>query len=228
MRNWEAWDRIELKDMDEASDLVDWVRENGHLSCQAVLEKGTIRFLIDTDYVQIIIFKVDHEQDSVALRLGYYQPDNDSFYLLLKFQWFRERNTVQNEVWNNEHISLELKRKLKDNYGIESDDDTRIHFENLTAATFIGCMHMMENPKLVESERTTGHRGSKRSGKQRKTRPMRYTTYRFKDRPERSSTVNRHTQNWSVRGHWRQLRSGKKTWVRPYQKGKAAQAVYTQ
>lgn len=73
----------------------------------------------------------------------------------------------------------------------------------------------------TESRSIRKKQKGKKLSKNNKNRIVKVTTtrYTFDHSKDSSRKYERHTLAWNVRGHWRQLKSGKRTWIPPYPKG---------
>jgi len=98
-------------------------------------------------------------------------------------------------------------------------------------ATLMAYMeHFMENKiyvqKQVIPEQNQPSKKKKKGKNQKKKAVIKIRQRIYKVRVgqntesiKQEKTFNRQTEKWGVRGHWRQLKSGKKIWIKSYTKG---------
>ncbi|MMZ46569.1 hypothetical protein D1872_81870 [compost metagenome] len=107
----------------------------------------------------------------------------------------------------------------------ESKIDVFKRFLVLVASAITYMKEYQEEPSYVSRRevRAVETKKPKKGKKQPRKTPIRRTVYKIivplGDIPKLKKPRQWKTDSWTVRGHWRQYKSGKRVWITPYQKG---------
>lgn len=211
---WEQWDKIVVSG-DKINELVDvYKTEDGrNREFTMVIYKGFIQ-VIDQEFNHYLVFNVDRETLSGTFRCWI-------DYKGKKYKYF------------DGYISRDRDYPIHGEYIpgiIEVPDvkDGQTEVESLIGSLHVGLsivmIHMEHGVEVIErSVETFGSSIStkkKSKKKKRKPRVLQRVVYDIKLTKESMKRVmERHTESWTVRGHWRQLSDGRQTWVRSHVKG---------
>lgn len=212
--NLDKLDRIVLTRKD-AEHIMDWDKEN-HYSYNREefnfpLTEGVVEL---TEYVEML----GKELTTVTY-----------FKITEEYLHFRQFDKLDNQE------VMSFKIKSDDSGGTFSDMVSTIKratqkdlHESARMTTYL-CFCVFQYMTLVESNvvQQTESRSIKKKqkgkklSKNNKNRIVKVTTtrYTFDHSKDSSRKYERRTLAWNVRGHWRQLKSGKRIWISPYPKG---------
>lgn len=160
-----------------------------------------------------------------GLKTSCFMVDGSSAYEVFQcIQWFNKNNEVCGYTWQTEYGS-ELTRDYV--------EDSELHF----LVAFLAIQHLMLHCKELLSYRVEEciiHRaGKRRRGKKREYRyPEKVRIYTISKagplEPKNGKKCKQahiwHCDAWGVRGHYRYLKSGKVSYVKPYVKGREKDA----
>ena len=209
---WEQWDKIVVSRV-ELDELVSMYKSKGFYSL--VLYKGFIR-IEDPLCAHYLVFNLDQETHSGSFSC-WIDHKGKKYKYFDGYFYSQEEQCIQGEyipgVIEIPIAGSELEKK-----------------EALLGSINLGfsiIMLYMEYgveviEKSVENITVTGSKSRKsKTKKQRKPRVLKRVVYDIKLTKESMGRVmERHTESWTVRGHWRSLPGGVgKTWVRSYVKG---------
>ncbi len=228
---WEEWDRIsvETKGLER---LIDWYNEKKpdiH-TIRPILPKGFIEIQKSSEMRICIIWKHDEESNTGRLScwvnhqgLASIQKDMDGEYEISGNDINYHVGDYRDVMWFTKAKELEL-----------TPEQTKREKAILLCTSWAAVMHYMAEATevvMVEREITPSlpNQRAKKKGKLR-AKPRKLIRREYTLTPttsEKKRTIQRHTESWTVRGHWRKTSAGR-TWVKPHVKGKAkpSQAVY--
>lgn len=118
------------------------------------------------------------------------------------------------------HISGEGDRKIKLGMLLAQDNTVAKCVRKFRSLMLFSAYYReeVEQTRVVERKNVSRKSGKPRKGGKRMLTVRKYTICEevLSELPRR---YERHTDSWGVRGHYRNLRSGKTVWVRPHTKG---------
>ncbi len=215
MKAWETWDRI-IIEADRINDFMNTQQDPG--SCFFSLLKGVI-CLKQGEGMLDHFLPFDFSSDPSFGTLD--------AWIFYKKKWYRY---WEGTVRFPENIAPEIAGKYTKNI-IEIPTD-RVSAEKPVDEVvarnvyfgLYGTMILMEHGgEIVEKEVERIERPpstSKKRKPKRRPRTLDRTVYTINLTSTASKRIfQRHTEAWTVKGHWRTLKSGKRTRVRPYVKG---------
>lgn len=202
--NFDKLDRINLS-KDDVGKLVEWQRKNDELKhTRAVMEEG----LVILEGAFDVHFKVSGLENVI-------------------FEVYLDGNKVFSFVYNK--ITSECDGMIQSPLYEQHSEKVEKLSEHL-AFMYMSLMSYMENNKnYVEKSRENVKRTKKKTKKNKKPQKrltkITRTLYKvnIKDNENTNSGKREYTRqidgSWNVRGYWRTLKNGKKTWVRSHERG---------
>lgn len=166
--------------------------------------------------------EIDFQEEEIKLR---FKDEGSSFV------WFEaEMAGVKVVEWRSNletgdipelHISGEGDRKIKLGMLLAQDNTVAKCVGKFRALMLFAAYYReeVERTKVIERAAKKRNNGKRSSGGKRMLTTRKYMIGEeiLSELPRK---YDRHTDGWGVRGHYRNLRSGKTVWVRPYTKGK--------
>lgn len=231
--NFEQLDEVDriLLSAEDSKHLADWwlnIHEGAFNEFRPVMEEGLIVQELDPNLKFDQAFVKAHRLTSQLIFLYFKQLDDVRVYYEIY------RTIDENRV---EHILKGIKNyaKLKSDLTLNTGNrmglnkEQAIQFLDAITSSHIALMNYMELYRDVRdrvSFQTVQQTDSKRTkkGKKKNTRPIAMVVYEVKIplapvTDEDRFAYQRMKEAWKVRGHWRTLPSGEKTWVKPHVKG---------
>ncbi|RDW16580.1 hypothetical protein CWR48_16185 [Oceanobacillus arenosus] len=231
--NFERLDKVDriLLSAEDSKHLDDWwlnIHEGAFNDFRPVLEEGVILQELDPNMKYDQAF-VKAQGLTPQLHLLYFKQLDD-----VRVYYEIYRSIGENQV---EHILEGIKNyaELKSNLTINTNNridlkkEHAVHYLDAITSSHIALMNYMELYRDVKervSFETVRKKVTKKTknGKKRNTRPIKMVVYNVKIpltpvTDEERRAYQRMKEAWTVRGHWRTLPSGKKTWVKAHVKG---------
>ena len=225
---------------DQFNEVCRVIEQIDYLEVIRYLREPAIRILnlqvMENSKGEIIHYEIISSQDVDAnftggavfengLKTSCFMVDGSSAYEVFQcIQWFNENNEVCGYTWQTEYGS-ELTRKYV--------EDSELHF----LAAFLAIQHLMLHCKELLSYRVEEciiHlAGKRRRGKKREYRhPEKVRIYTISKagplEPKNGKKCKQahiwHCDAWGVRGHYRYLKAGKVSYVKPYVQGRKKDA----
>lgn len=148
--------------------------------------------------------------------------NNGKFYT---YHLFQDNRHVHQVIWDTE-----IKKGITTFSTFGFDKDTEFQYNSSVISVHASLMAYMEyygdKKEYVERKEisVTHHKKPKKNAKGKKS-PTRIKKVIYNININKESTkfnkqrYERHAEKWTVRGHWRSLKSGKKVWIPSYVKG---------
>jgi hypothetical protein len=213
-------DRIELGP-DDYDSLFKWKENNRNLvsNFKPVLEEGVI--VVDKWMKQYF------KQGETAIELEVHFEDEKVLHLLMT-----RMDNGQLEIL---HRKLDPMLVLR--FGQESEEILKDAI-TLHAITMAYMEYFMEQREYITKKMVTQGTPNKKKGGKKKAKKAKKIQHRVfyikakgnEEEVEHTREYERQAEAWTVRGHWRHLKDGRKVWVRPYIKGDPEQVegnIYT-
>ena len=146
------------------------------------------------------------------------EPEND---------WFK----ITFWQYNKRQAEIEFRERLgKMNFNTEQETFTASHAWSEMGMMAIALSYMNQDKSNYEAETVREFKKSKKKSKGKKASSKIYITnkkYKIIDLREEKDKrgFTRHAEGWMVRGHWRTLKSGEKTWIKAHVKGDPEKVV---
>lgn len=223
MKAWQKWDCVKVSG-DGIGELIDWTQKNTYRTrCKKVLDRGVVE-IEDTFFLPF-----EFEEDSMVCSIeGWYKKKDKRWpeqFLRgrVDFSPSKDRNFKPEVVYYDGVFDVPEWEGEKVEDRIHKAGSIVIH------ALWSVLSYMGDGVPVVErkvtvpsSEFDKAAKKAKRKGK-RKPRKLVRTEYAFRvSKIEAKRIIQRQTEAWTVRGHWRNLKGGGQTWVRPHVKGDPA------
>ncbi|ADU28512.1 hypothetical protein [Evansella cellulosilytica] len=223
-------DRI-LLTSEDSKRLDDWwlnIHEGAFNEFRPVLEEGVIiqeldpHLKFDKDFV-----KAHGLTTSLAL-LYFKQLDDVRVYYEI-YRTIGENQVEHILEGTKNYVELKSDLTINKNNHIGLKIEHAVHYLDAVTSSHIALMNYMELYR-DERERVSFQKLRKtktkktKKGKKKNTRPINMVVYNIKIpdvhiTEEERQAYKKMKEAWKVRGHWRTLPSGKKTWIKPHIKG---------
>lgn len=199
--------------------LTDWwvnVHEGETVKFSPVMSEGLILLDYQKDQGMILYIYFKHKDDhNVAYEIHRQKGDILTTLMVVERNYKTFKYTV---LWHNEK-DLPIPKEVVTSY---VDSITGIHPAVMSYMEF----YKEERDRVSYTKHRILHSKQKKNGKKKKSvKPI--TMYTYTLHPSEDHTgdkdkqqYNRMTESWLVRGHWRNLKDGRKVWVKSYVKGK--------
>jgi hypothetical protein len=231
--NFERLDKVDkiMLSADDSKRLADWwlnIHEGAFNEFRPVMEEGVIIQELDPNMQYDQAFIKAHRLTPQVLFLYFKQLDNVRVYYEI-YRMIGENNAeyILNGIKNYAELKSDLTINTDSHIGLKKEQ--AIPYLDAITSSHIALMNYMELYRdvrervLFQTVRKTVTKKTK-NGKKKNTRPITIVVYNVKiplvavtDEERRAYQLMK--EAWTVRGHWRTLSSGKKTWVKPHVKG---------
>lgn len=208
----------------DISSLTAWVESSPELIDQYkfVLSRGTIIMTITENRNLIVTFETDEGVGEFKLEGFWYDISKKSTTHICSLHGNRRDG--------GDFTLTSCDTKVADSYTVReehmSEEDAQRQVGKGVFAVFVSVMLYMEHNIEEKEGGITNRRESfkvhdeDKKKKKRKQRKLIRRCYTLNIDPERvKRTIKRHTEAWTVRGHWRNLSEGRRVWVKTYIKG---------
>jgi hypothetical protein len=199
----------------EYEDIANWVQKQEFESVDITLEEGMI-IMQDIEYrgfeMQMgIYFRINDKNGEIFVQ----QYDMDDMTPLITA-------TVDEEYFKSGKMQIEVKNRW-DKYLKRDDLEKNIKITILTVLDIFQYMNHYQEKVVVTEKTSIKRKKPKHKAKSKKSNvvPLKSKQYSFEN--TNSSTkrykYNRHKEIWSVKGHWRHYKDGRKVWIKPHRRG---------
>lgn len=238
----DRYDRIVITE-NQIVEVSQWYQKSGSFNLHSeslVFNAGLIIFLSDLAPISKLIHRFQRISQEKAINLLYKELN----VILYENKDKSMEKFKQSTVFVLHNIFMEVDGKIVDSHTrfvsgsnekevniqtifVEGESSSVSYQQQMEAAAtlyrnFISVNEYVAN---VERERIhvekTGIKSKSHKGKRTKTRKVITISKNIfiYDKSAEKRLFNRITDTWGVRGHWRQYKTGKKTWVQPHVKG---------
>jgi len=232
--NFKRLDKVDkiLLSAEDSKHLDDWwlnIHDGAFNDFHPVLEEGLISHEVNPNviYDQSIVMAQDLTPKLLFL---YFKQLDDVrvYYEIYRMISDNQVAYILKGIKNYAELKSDLTINTENHIGLRKEH--AIHFLDSITSSHIALMNYMELYRDVKervSSKTVRKKSTKKAknGKNKKnTRPIKIVVYNVKVpqnavTDEEKRAYQRMKEAWTVRGHWRTLPSGKKTWVKPHVKG---------
>lgn len=166
----------------------------------------------------VIEIEQEHEQLGINVVASTYFKVNEDIFEVRQFTKGEEFFSFK--IGGEENEFYDIKTNVRSASKEDIDRSARMT-TYLIFCVFQYMSHMTRN--VVESKELKSIRKKqkgKKASKNNRNRVVKLsvTKYTF-NHAEPTKSYERHVMGWNVRGHWRQLKSGKRVWIKPHAKG---------
>ncbi len=232
MRKFEHLDRIVVK-RKEFERLLRWVegeskQKEKFLSVGISLRKGVIEYEVGKDQNPVdlgreaTIFHYFEERDA-TIHSEVFARSGSIFTSICTYEANDQGVTRIIRMMNRSYVTLNTQEK-------EAIRAYAGHYHHIFALIFGYIEHMQEHAEIVQKQIVAGSSQAKKKKNGKKQRRQKKITNKktiytivvpddIKELVRGRGGFQRHVESWTVRGHWRKYKNGKRVWIRPYTKG---------
>jgi hypothetical protein len=200
----------------EYEEITEWVKNQNFESVDITLNEGMI-IMKDIEYkgfkVEMgIYFRINNDNGEIFIQ----QYDMDDMTPLITA-------TIDEEYFKSGKMQIETQNRLS-RFLKRNDLENNIKVTILTVLDIFQYMnHYRENVVITEETKRVRKKPKHTRAKNKKSNvvPLKSKKYTFANTNKgvKEYKYSRHKEVWSVKGHWRHYKDGRKVWIKPHRRG---------
>jgi nitrogen regulatory protein PII-like uncharacterized protein len=200
----------------EYQEISTWVQAQNFDSVDITLNEGFI-IMNDIQYKGFamnmgIYFRIDQATGDILVQ----QYDIDDMKVLIS-------GTVDEEFFRNGKIHIDVKEDRWKRFLKQEDLESNIKITILTILDIFQYMNHYRENVVIEEHTKKVRKAPRHNAKKKKSNvvPLKTKQYSFRNTKttKEGYKYNRHKEVWSVKGHWRHYKDGRKVWIKPHNRG---------